>query len=187
MSEKKTDKLTRFEAEFIEQYFQQGGNATKAYQRTSEIIKEKEVKYDSAKVNGCKYKKRLQNYIEERQKELRLKDGKIIDSILYLLQRTLFYNIDNVISVKDNQTYVKDSKEWTDIDRLLINNIEPGRNGLKVDFIDKKWAISMLLKIYYGMINENTTEAGGLNTGLEGKTNEEIFELLKALEDEENE
>jgi hypothetical protein len=179
-------KLTEFEQEFIEQYFIQGSNATKAYQATSEKVKKKQVKYESAKANGCKYKKQLADEIEARRQELRLRDGKVVDTILYILQKTLFYNIDNILTVKNNQMIVKDSEDWTEVDKLLINNIEAGRQGLKVDLLDKKWAMTTLLKLY-GLIAEENTDNLITTTGLENKTNDEIFELLKALEDEEDE
>lgn len=190
MSNKKK-KLTEFESEFIEQYFIQGGNATKAYQNAHKNIngkkpKYQEVKYNSAKANGCKYKKNLSDEIEERRKELRLKDGKVLDTILYILQKTLFYNLDNIITVKNNQMIIKDSDKWTEVDKLLINNIEAGRQGLKVDLLDKKWAMTTLLKIY-GLMAEDNIDNLIQATGLEEKSTEEIMELLKSLEDEEDE
>lgn len=185
MSNKKK-KLTEFEQEFIEQYFIQGSNATKAYMATTEKIKKKSVKYESAKANGCKYKKNLSEEIEERRKELRLKDGKVLDTILYILQKTLFYNLDNIITVKNNQMIIKDSDKWTEVDKLLINNIEAGRQGLKVDLLDKKWAMTTLLKIY-GLMAEDNTDNLIKATGLEEKTNDEILELLKAIEEEDDE
>lgn len=181
MSKKKKESLTEFELEFIEQYFINGSNATKAYMKTSEKVKKKQVKYDSAKANGHKYKKKLEKEIKKRQEELRLKDGKVIDTILYILKNALTYDISNVATIKNNELFIKDTKDWTILDKLAINTVEPGRTGIKVEFIDKKWAMSTLLKIYYGMINENTTEAGAMSTGFENKTDDEIMKYIEEM------
>ena len=107
-------------------------------------------------------------------------------NLLKLLGSELGSVEDYILTVKDNQVIVKDSEDWTDIDRVLINNVEQGRNQIKVDFLDKKWAMTTLLKLY-GLINETSNEGGTITTGLEEKSTEDIMKLLETIEGDEDE
>lgn len=174
--------MTHFEELFVEEYFNNHFNAAKAYRIASARHNGKTPTLKSCSANGCKYKKKLNTEIEAKKQELRKKNNENIDDILNILSKAIKYDITDLFTLINGELFIKDSAEWTSLDKLLINSIKQTKNGIEVDMIDKKTAIDLLSKyfgLYKGKITENTNDS--IFTGVENIDTKYLEDYLKKI------
>lgn len=174
--------MTQLEELFIEEYFNNHFNASKAFKIASKRHNGKTPTPKSCSANGCRYKKKLNTEIEARKQELKKKNNNNIDDILNILTKALQYDLSNLFTLINGELFIKDSSDWTSLDKLLINSIKQTKNGIEVDMIDKKTAINLLSKyfgLYEGKITENTNDS--IFTGVENIDTKYLEDYLKKI------
>lgn len=175
----KNGKLTTFEEEFIDQYFLCYFNAAKAYQKTAEKIKGKQVKYTSAKSNGYKLKNKLKDEIAERKNTLNNENNDNIVKLIHHLENQAYFNIFDIATLTyDGHLIFKPSDEWSESAKMAVDNIKEGKNGIEIDF-GRSEAKRMLAQ-YRGLFDkENRVEITAEETGFENVTDETFIQILK--------
>lgn len=182
---KKQRKLTALEQEFLDQYFLNGFNQTRAYKKALvkiKGIKEENIKDNSARSNSCKLKKKLQNEITERKQSLGNQNKDNIIRLVDLLEKQANFDFRNIGEIKNNQFVLYDSNLWTDEDARVITGIKMGKYGPEITF--NKPEAERLLAQYRGLLDKDNREEIEINTGLENITSEELKAALESLEDD---
>ena len=179
-------KLTALEQEFLDQFFLNGFNQTRAYKKALVKIKgvdESSIKDASARANSCKLKKKLQNEITERKQELGNQNKDNIIRLVDLLEKQANFDFREVGEIKNNQFILYDSELWSDANARSITCIKMGKYGPEISF--NKSDAERLLAQYRGLLDKDNREEIETNTGLENITFEELKDILENLEDDE--
>lgn len=179
-------KLTALEQEFLDQYFLNGFNQTRAYKKALVKIKgvdESSIKDASARANSCKLRKKLQNEITKRKQELGNQNKDNIVRLVDLLEKQANFDFRNIGEIKNNEFRIYDSSLWSDEDARVITGIKMGKYGPEISF--NKPEAERLLAQYRGLLDKDNREEIEINTGLENITFEQLKDILENLEDDE--
>lgn len=129
---------------FVESYLV-NFNETQAYMNVYKV------KYDSARKSGSRLLTNvdIKKEIKRRQKKVRENAYIKADNAFNLIVKIAFSNINDYVTwgILEERNIVK-AIDSDYIDGQLIQEVSQGKDGFKIKFIDKKWALDWLIQNY---------------------------------------
>lgn len=148
-----TEKQKRFADEYLIDL-----NATRAYRAAYPAVKRDE----AAAVNASKMLRntKVVDYISERMEERQKRTEITQDRVLQELAAIAFVDVTEIVSIKQNTVFIKNTDALTDAQKKAIAGIKTAKDGsVEVKMNDKRAALELLGR-HLGMWNDKLEVSG---------------------------